>query len=447
MLAIFVPALRTPVLAAQGLLALALVLDLLRTPNPERLEVRRDVPRRAPLSGRFERRVRVRSGPAAGCLLELREQFPAEFRVVRRTWEGAQVPALEGDVTGGPDRVRLDAEETVITRSYVPELRGTHALGELRLRLLSPWGLVWRQRRFGGADGGGESGGQTIEVEPALSGLSRTLALAASDRWRDLGVRRLRQRGGQMEFESLRDYVSGDDVRSVDWKAFARRGKPTVRQYEEERGQELILLVDAGRRMRAVVGAGQHRGWTKLDWALDAALELAAVALQQGDRVGCALFDDRLDAYVAPAKGARQFARLRGAVFERRPSGRDSDLARALREVAARHRRRAMVVVLSDVADPLSVGRQRAALASASRRHAVVFAALDDPQLREAVEGRLPANHPAPAALRAAAFEGVRDRRLALRELAGSRARVIDALPAEAAGPLLAAWLDARRTL
>jgi uncharacterized protein (DUF58 family) len=226
----------------------------------------------------------------------------------------------------------------------------------------------------------------------------------------------------------------------VDWKAFARRGKLTVRQFQEERGQELVLLIDCGRRMRAVAAEGAQAGWSKLDWALDAALQLAAVALARGDRVGAMAFDGRVKAYVAPARSARQQKRLRDALFHLQPSAVESDLERALRELGARHRRRALVLVVSDVADPFSVRYQRRALSAASRRHRLIFAALDDPGVRALARA-----DDSDATTRAAAYDLIADRRRALRQLSGSGVRVLDALPAEAAGPLLAAWLDERR--
>jgi uncharacterized protein (DUF58 family) len=235
--------------------------------------------------------------------------------------------------------------------------------------------------------------------------LKHTLKLAASERWRDLGLRTLRRRGGMTEFESLRDHVHGDDLRLVDWKAFAKRGRPIVRQFQEERGQEMILVFDCGRRMSVTSeaiaparetgdpssatgtqashasirskGAGAPSsgarptasiaGWTKLDHALDAGLQIAAVALQRGDRVGALAFDSKVRAYVPPMRGSRQLERLRDALFAQEASALESDLERALRELALRHRRRALVLILSDIADPLSIDRQRTALATGSR--------------------------------------------------------------------------------
>lgn len=386
---------------------------------------------------------------AAGLRLELREEFPADFEVVRATAENpaAEDPAAGDptamdptamDPTGGPERCVLGEGASDLARVYRARRRGPHALLDMRLRLESPWGLLQRQSRMRGES--------RIEVHPPLLGMKRTLKLAASERWRDLGVRILRRRGGLVEFESLRDYVHGDDKRLVDWKAFAKRGRPIVREYQEERGQELVLLFDCGRRMGATAEAGPRgeegvRGWTKLDHALDAGLQIAAVALRRGDRVGCLAFDSRVRAWIPPVRSRKHLERLREAVFALEPSELESDLGRALRELALLHRRRALVLLLSDVADPLSIEAQKHALAAASRRHSVLFAGLDDPSLRAAAGGELEVD----AAVRAAALALEAERRGGLRELRGAGARVLDTLPAEGAAPLLAAWLEARR--
>jgi uncharacterized protein (DUF58 family) len=463
------------VLGLAGLLILAVLVDWWRTPPPESLAPARSVPERVGLSREFQRRLRLGAVPAgeepnreaigAGLLVEVREEFPASFAVVARTDEllargtgsaeggagrgaaaqpASALPPLPGDPTGGPDRVFLAAHGPVIvTRTFRAERRGPQVLGDLRLRLRGPWGLLWRQTRI--------AAHQVIAVEPALSGLKRTLALAASERWHDLGVRRLRRRGGLTEFESLREYVRGDDVRLVDWKGFARHGRPLVREYQEERGQELIIAIDCGRRMGASTApegaAGGLGGWSKLDHALDAALELAAVALQGGDRVGIVAFDHRMRAFVPTGRGARQLAHLKEAVFDLLPSGSEADLERALREIAVRHPRRAMVILLTDVADPLSVPGQVRALAAASRRHRILFAALDDPSLRLAAQGKaqLELTPEQRVGLRATALAITAERRQGLREIARSGVPVINALPAESAAPVLSAWLDARR--
>jgi uncharacterized protein (DUF58 family) len=448
--------------------ALAVVaLDAARTVRPDRLRISRRVPERAGLSQDLERVVRVgapegmRLGPR-GLAIEVREEFPPSFEVRERTVESRRAastaverasahtgardpggvrraPPVAGDPTGGPDGCVLRDGTIDLVRVYRPLRRGMESLGDLRVRVASPWALVQRQSRLRGT--------ASVAVEPAMLGLKRALRLAASERWKDLGVRIQRRRGGLLEFESLRDYVLGDDPRMVDWKAFAKRGRPIVREFQDERGQELVLLVDCGRRMSVAAsegeatGEGASRGWTKLDHALDAALELAAVALQRGDRVGCLAFDARTRAWIPPSRGRRQLERLKEGVFALEPSAEESDLGRALSELAVLHRRRALVLVLSDVADPLSVEAQRKALAEGARMHRILFAALDDPALRTAAEGKVELE----PAVRAASLGLQEERRAGLRRLHGAGARVIDTLPAEAAAPLLAAWLEARR--
>ncbi len=421
-------------------LLLACAIDFLRTPSPSRLDVARSLPARAGLTMEFQRVVELRGLLGAGLRVELREEFSPDLEVVTRTWEGrAGAAPVAQDPTGGADsaRVQPDGERAAVTRLirvYRSRRRGVQQVGALRLRLTGPLGLVQRQAMLHGE--------QQLAIEPALVDLDSILALAASERWQDLGLRQLRRRGGASEFESLRDYVAGDDPRLVDWKAFARKGRPIVREFQAERGQELLLLVDAGRRMASVTSEGATSGWTKLDHALDSALELAAVALQAGDRVGIAVFDSRLRVYVPPARGRRQFPRLREAVFSELPAGVETDLARALREVSVLHRRRANVIVISDVADPLSVPLQRAALSSGSRRHKLILATLDDPALRRVTEGSWEAR----PAERAAAFALEEERHQALVGLRRSGARVLDSLPAESAGTLLRAWLETRRS-
>ncbi|MFN0243559.1 MAG: DUF58 domain-containing protein [Planctomycetota bacterium] len=450
-LAAFVDVLRVLVWLADFVLVVLVVYDFATTPSPARMKLRRELPRRAGLSDDFVRVLTVEAGSerdaarVVGREIVVYEEFAPALEV-RARHAHAALPSAASDPTGGPDRARFTAPKLELRRTYRSHRRGVHPLLDLRLRIAGRLGLVWRQAR--------RSGRQTIEVEPALAHLSRTLAFAASERWRDLGLRRLRRRGGQMEFESLREHVRGDEVRSIDWKAFAKRGRPIVRQYQEERGQELFLVIDCGRRMAATTAPGEGalhpdrptEGWTKLDHALDTALQLAAVALRQEDRVGTLVFDDRVRAYVAPGRGAAQLERLRDALFALQPSTHEADLGRALSELALRHRRRALWIVFSDVADPLSVERQRLALAGAARRQRILFAGLDDPALRALASGvHATASEDERTPLRAAALSLAHEREQALRQLAGVGVRVLDALPAESALPVLAGWLDLRR--
>lgn len=420
----------------------AMAYDARRLRGAAKIEARRTLPETVGLSRTFEREIELRCASAAGFSFELREAFPIFAAVIARTdGNGGLKPASSGDPTGGPDRSRFDERgRALVKRSYRVDRRGVAALGDVRIRVRGPLGLLEREKRLPAR--------QSIRVRPALADLDRTLRLAASDRWRDLGAHRLRSLGGRSEFESLRDYVLGDDRRHVDWKASARRGRPMVRQFEVERGQELWLLIDCGRRMDARrEGAGRH-GWSKLDHALDAAFELAAVALSRGDRVGAIAFDDGVRAFV-PARGDRaQFLRLDRALFALSTAERESDLARALRELSVRAPRRALALVLGEAADPLSSPEQAQALSSASRRHRVIFAALDDSDVQSGIDDDSAEPESSAlerAALRAAVHSAERDLERSLAQLRVSKARILRAPPSDSAGRILAVWLDERR--
>lgn len=464
-----------------ALLAMLLVVgatlyDYRCTPDESGLRLIRDLPTVVGLESLFVREVTVAFTPAPSAAprfpgraeLELHEAAPAAFEALEPwtaeeesdpDWEprglapldfarGVRVKlrAPEGlapDAAPSLAKVAWTAAEgqlpasvsVVFRQSYRARRRGRFALGALALFVVGPLGLARRRLFF--------DGHQSLRVEPAMAGLTRTLQLVASQRWWDLGVARaLRQRGGRTEFESLRDYVPGDEPRTIDWKAFARRGKPMVRQFEPERGQEVVLLFDCGRRMGASVVEPGLPEWSKLDHALDAGLEFAAAVLSQGDRVGLVAYDSRILSFVAPARARRQLLRLKEAVFDLAPSDRESDLAAALDELNARHRRRSLVIVLSDLTDPLGVEAEALALAHAGR-HRLVFCAFSDRDLVAlAEEPPRPGFELEAAAARRLASE----RQVGLTQMA-QRARVLDLEAARTAGPLLSAWFQERRQL
>src|SRR5262249_26469609 len=151
------------------------------------------------------------------------------------------------------------------------------------------------------------------KVYPSVAGLERYHLLARTNRLDALGIRKVRQRGGAWEFESLRDYAPGDDVRKIDWKATARRHKFIVRNHEAERHQTVLLLVDSGRLMNA-----DMEGVAKLDHAVNTALLLAHVALSRGDRVGLCTFSHKVHSWSPPRGQVAQMRLLTEALYDLR---------------------------------------------------------------------------------------------------------------------------------
>jgi len=306
--------------------------------------------------------------------------------------------------------------------------RGSLALGRERIALVGRW-----VRRTVLVEGRAE-----LRVEPPMVRLGRTLELVASKRFLDQGTRRVRRaHGGQTEFESMREYVPGDEPRRIDWKAFARRGRPIVRQYEPERGQEVVVLLDMGRRMGVAVETDPVM--TKADRALDAALVFAAAVIAQRDRVGILAYDSEVVQWVAPRVSRRQFQRIKDVTAELVPSTAESNLAAAFRALRSLHRRRALVVVLTDLPDAGALADEAAALRLAAG-HRVVYAALNDPALAAAAE------HAQDSLERHAAQWLLEERAAHLATLA-DHATTLDLPAANGVGNLLRAWFMERRRL
>src|SRR5207245_336317 len=161
------------------------------------------------------------------------------------------------------------------------------------------------------------------------------------------GLRRARPPGATTAFAGLRDYLPGDEVRRISWKATARRDSPVVMEVEAERGQQAIIAIDCGRLMTAPAGL-----LSKLDHAVNAALLLAWVAQSQGDKVGMMTFSDSVRRFVAPQRGPAQVTQLNKVLYDIRPEYTEPDFAEAFSHLALRVSRRSLVIVLTDVLDP-----------------------------------------------------------------------------------------------
>jgi uncharacterized protein (DUF58 family) len=195
------------------------------------------------------------------------------------------------------------------------------------------------------------------------------------------GLHALRRRGEGRTFESLRDYVQGDEFRHIDWKATARRQKPMVREYELERHQNVFLMVDAGRMMTAQIGE-----ITKLDCAVNAALLVAYAAVGQGDKVGLLVFADEVQAYLPPRGGTRQIRQILDALGGVHASLVEPDYGLAFRYLAARRVQRALVPVFTDLVDARASSRLLRHVAALVPRHLPLLVAIADPTLERYAE-------------------------------------------------------------
>ena len=176
-------------------------------------------------------------------------------------------------------------------------------------------------------------------------------------------------KGQGMDFDDIREYQPGDEIRHIDWNVTARLNQPFIKQYVEERELTIMLVVDLS--ASGTFGSGEQ---TKRDLAAEVAALLAFAAQRNNDKVGLTLFTERVEKYVAPAKSNRHVLRLVRDILEHTPDHRGGDLRHALQHLQKIFRRRAVMVVLSDFLDPLPVS----ALQQARRRHDVIAIQITD---------------------------------------------------------------------
>jgi len=261
--------------------------------------------------------------------------------------------------------------EVTATIPFVPRERGSTTIPPAFVWSESPLGIL-RRRYFAGTD-------VAVRVMPDLSALERG-DLARRSRLIELGLRRLRRRGVGSEFESLREYGSGDAFRAIDWKASARRGKLMVTQREVERSQSIVVALDAGRLMAARLGDRR-----KLDYAVSAALAIAKIAQLADDRVSLHAFSDRTLASVAGKTGPGHIATFADALVDLDPSYVESDYERAALEIKTRNRKRSLIVVFTDLVDPIASTALLGSIALLVPQHLVLVVLMNDAAIADAL--------------------------------------------------------------
>ncbi|HZT12577.1 MAG TPA: DUF58 domain-containing protein [Candidatus Baltobacteraceae bacterium] len=307
---------------------------------------------------------------------------------------------------------RLSARSRMrISRPVTPVARGSAQLRTMYVWFEHPLGALRRRIRIVQP--------QEIRVYPDLSAVERYGTLHARNRLIEAGLRRMRLRGAGTEVESVRDYAPGDPFRAINWKATARRGRLMSAQYEVERSQNVIVLLDAGRLMTARVGDQR-----KFDYAVTAALSVSAIAALANDKIGVVAFAaDILRAY-APRAGGRSSARIAAELYDLEPRFEETDYERGFAFARTHVNKRSLIVFFTDMVDPVAQSTVLAQIGSLARRNVVVCAFMNDAAIDRAIDAE-------PSTLSAVYATGVAlelrdERRSAAAVLARMGVRVID---------------------
>jgi uncharacterized protein (DUF58 family) len=347
----------TALLVTDGLIALAIAADAMLAGSARLLQVTRSgVPK-------------ILLGEQGAVTVTVRNTGPRPLRgTIRDAW-----PPSAG---AAPRRFQVTipaAGQAVLTSTLRPERRGDRQAGAVTVRSVGPLGLAGRQRSHPAP--------WTVRVLPPF--LSRRHLPEKLARLRDLdGQHPVLIRGQGSEFDSLREYVAGDDVRSIDWRSSARRTDVLVRTWRPERDRRIILVLDTGR-----TSAGRVAGVPRLDSSMDAALLLAALAARAGDRVDLVAVDRRVRARVLGGHGAG-LAALSDAMALLDAELTESDGAAMTAAVLGLARQRCLVVLLTDL-NPAAIDEGLLPyLTLLASRHQLLVAAVTDPRLPELAAGR-----------------------------------------------------------
>jgi len=379
-----------------------------------------------------------------GALTSTRDAPPAfsvgrtgevSYRWVNQTRRRARLRVREvrPDLLGGtqPPRElsvppRGERRETL---AVVPRRRGREQAGAFVVDSIGPLGLGLRR--------GALAAPWDVAVYPPLVRVRLRASVARAAR-RQQGVTPIRQLGEGRLFESLREWVPGDDLRHIDWKATAKRRKVITRQYEAERRQQVLLVLDTGRLLTAEIG-----GVSRLDYVVQAALELAYVAAQHDDNVGVMAFADGVQHFVAPQRGRLGLKRVLDVLATVEPTLVEPDYPGAFRYLAARNRKRALTVLFSDVIDRFASDALVAHVASLRPRHLPLAVTLRNPEL-DAVAALRP-QAARDAFRKAAAEELLHAREEALGRMRRAGVLVLDVPPERAAQAVVAKYLELKR--
>ena len=340
------------------LLGIAVAADGLLARVPLNVEFAREVAGSLPIGVASEVRLTIANRTTRGLTLAVYDHHPAN-----------------AIVEGLPVALALPAgRSTQVRYRFTPLQRGDMRFAGGDVRITAPMGL-WERKRFFAVT-------SEVRIYPNFAAIIRYTLLATDNRLSQIGILQRRRRGEGLDFHQLREYRVGDSQRQIDWKATARARKLISREYRDERDQHIVFLIDCGRRMSASDADATHL--THFDHVLNAALLLGYVSLRQGDAVGYMTFATAVPRYSAPRKSGATVNLLLNGLYDIQPGLLAPDYYLAAVALSARLKRRAFVIVLSNLRD-----EDDDVLAPALRllreRHLVLFASLREPALDDAL--------------------------------------------------------------
>lgn len=353
-----IPELRYAVFAFDALLVVAAMADFFVSRSlPDGFALLRKFDRRFAIGDEVKVSLMIENASSRNLHIRVKDEYPFEM-ILKEAREA---------------EFMVEAQTNAEFFYYLtPSKRGRYEFGTTAIRFLSRLGLVWCQTSIGEA--------QSVKVYPNMR-RAREMELKALGARSFLAIqRRAVRRGEGREFESMRDYVRGDELRHISWTATARRGKLTTRQYQIERDQTVIIALDAGRLMTGRIGDE-----TKFDTALHASLALISASARAGDNCGLVVFGRRVRKYLPPKRGLEHIDAVLEALHDLEPELIEPSYARAFQFIASNTKKRSFVVILTDLVDKDSSKELITSLRLLRPRHLPLVATIGDRDLNAAV--------------------------------------------------------------
>lgn len=303
-----------------------------------------------------------------GVRLRSRYPIPVEVQVLDELPEQLQERAL--DLRG-----RIAPQGTTQLDYMVrPNTRGVYGYGAINVLVRTSLGLAMRRYRL--------EQGREIAVYPSYVHLRQYELMALADPYSAAGMRKLRRVAQRSEFEHIREYVRGDDRRSVNWKAVARRGKLMVNHYQDEKAQQIISLIDTGRTMKMPFG-----GLTLLDRAINATLALSDIALKKDDKVGLVTYSNRVHTLLPPSRRSDRLQHVMDLLYALRTDFAETDVEGLYAAVRRSLPRRSLLLVYTNYESLQAMRRQLPYLRMLARTHLVVVVIFRNTELDELLDG------------------------------------------------------------
>lgn len=334
--------------------------DYLLSEKPGAFRVEREMEERFAMGAENEVTIRIANRARRKISFIVKDEHPSEMELTTPREAQLSIPA---------GRARA------WRYTLLPTSRGKFSFGDTQLRYRTRLDLLWHQLNYPTA--------ADVKVYPDIREAKKHEIYAHRNRRPEPGLRRMRVRGQGREFESLREFVMGDEIRHISWPATARRGKLITRQYTIERSQNIVVLLDTGRLMTARIGK-----LTKLDHAVNATLSIAYVAAAGGDNVGLVAFSRRVVSYLPPRRGHDQINRLMEALYSLEPQMIEPSYKRAFNFFSANCHRRSLVVILTDLVDRDASAELLANTSQLVPRHLPLIITIGDTDLRELVRAQ-----------------------------------------------------------